>query len=343
MAVFKRKGSQVYRTRFTINGIRIDQSTKECNKHDAERFEHKLRAEVKEELVYGVKLKHSWAECESRWFNEMKHKRTLNADKSHFKYIEQTKFFNLKIEDITKQDIENLASTRESTSVSPATINRMLALVKAVLNRANKHWGWIDKVPYISMRKESKGRIRWETRDNINRILFKLDEYGAHHTKRLVELATLTGLRKSNLVKMEKSWVNIERRTVTIPAKAFKTDIDFTIPLNNRAMEIILSAWDNTTKFVFTKNGKPISGYGRKAFEHALTELDIKDFRFHDLRHTWATWYMMAGGDEYRLQKLGGWSNSEMPRRYAHLAVEHLRKESDRVMEVAQNIKEKAI
>jgi site-specific recombinase XerD len=50
----------------------------------------------------------------------------------------------------------------------------------------------------------------------------------------------------------------------------------------------------------------------------------IVDFRWHDLRHTWATWHVQAGTSLQVLQKLGGWESVEMVRRYAHFSSEHL-------------------
>ncbi|MGF6561473.1 integrase [Erwinia aphidicola] len=72
----------------------------------------------------------------------------------------------------------------------------------------------------------------------------------------------------------------------------------------------------------------PLSGKcerdGNKAWSGALKRAGISDFRFHDLRHTWASWLIQSGVPLSALQEMGGWESIEMVRRYAHLAPNHL-------------------
>ena len=67
------------------------------------------------------------------------------------------------LSDISTDSIENLAKTKESTGVSPASVNRMLEILRAILRKAHKEWGWLDTVPAIRMRREENHRIRWIT------------------------------------------------------------------------------------------------------------------------------------------------------------------------------------
>jgi integrase len=75
---------------------------------------------------------------------------------------------------------------------------------------------------------------------------------------------------------------------------------------------------------VFSYRGKPITEVSTKAWYVALEKAGIEDFRWHDLRHTWASWHVQAGTPLFALQEMGGWSSAEMVRRYAHLAADHL-------------------
>jgi integrase len=68
-----------------------------------------------------------------------------------------------------------------------------------------------------------------------------------------------------------------------------------------------------------------------KAWRQVLQRAKIKDFRWHDLRHTWASWHVQAGTPLHVLQELGGWESVEMVRRYAHLSSEHLASYVDRL------------
>jgi integrase len=75
---------------------------------------------------------------------------------------------------------------------------------------------------------------------------------------------------------------------------------------------------------VFSYKGKRITQVNTKAWHKALERAGIKDFRWHDLRHTWASWHVQSGTPLHVLQELGGWESPEMVRRYAHLSSEHL-------------------
>lgn len=75
---------------------------------------------------------------------------------------------------------------------------------------------------------------------------------------------------------------------------------------------------------VFTYRGKPVREVNTKAWRHALKRLGIEDFRWHDLRHTWASWHVQSGTPLHVLQELGAWESVEMVRRYAHLGQNHL-------------------
>ena len=80
----------------------------------------------------------------------------------------------------------------------------------------------------------------------------------------------------------------------------------------------------NSLTHVFCYKGKPISFVNNNAWRAALKRAGIQDFRWHDLRHTWASWHAQNGTPLNVLQELGGWESVEMVRRYAHLNSDHL-------------------
>jgi len=81
----------------------------------------------------------------------------------------------------------------------------------------------------------------------------------------------------------------------------------------------------------FTFRGKPLNSANNKAWIQALKRAGITDFRWHDLRHTWATWQRQAGTPTHELQRLGGWLTGAMVERYAHLAPDHLASAASRI------------
>jgi len=82
---------------------------------------------------------------------------------------------------------------------------------------------------------------------------------------------------------------------------------------------------------VFTFRRQPLANANTKTWKSALRRAGIEHFRWHDLRHVWATWHVMAGTTLGELQELGAWKSGEMVRRYAHFAPEQLRKAADRL------------
>jgi len=103
------------------------------------------------------------------------------------------------------------------------------------------------------------------------------------------------------------------------------------VPLNGDAVALVQKQIGKHTTHVFSFRGRPIRQVSTKAWYQGLERAGIQDFRWHDLRHTWASWHVQKGTPIYALQELGGWESPEMVRRYAHLSAEHLAPYADRL------------
>jgi integrase len=261
-----------------------------------------------------------------RWLDESSHKRSLDIDKSHFAWLDQF-LRNKKLTCIDSDLIESIAKKKEATKVSPTTVNRTLELIRAILNRACKDWGWIDNLPVIRMRKVENKRIRWLTKGETNQLLKELPL----HLKEMVSFTLATGLRESNVTQLKWSQVNLDKKHALIHADESKTKRAIPVPLNKQAINILNEQKGKNSTFVFTYNGNPVTRCNNHAWRKALIRAGIKDFRWHDLRHTWASWHVQNGTPLHELQHLGGWSNYETVLRYAHLSSEHLRVAAERV------------
>ena len=101
------------------------------------------------------------------------------------------------------------------------------------------------------------------------------------------------------------------------------------------AMQVLKTQLGQHPQYVFCYKGQPIKQVGTKAWRAALERAGIEDFRWHDLRHTFASWHVQNGTPLNVLQELGGWRDSEMVQRYAHLGMEHLQSYADRYSEKA--------
>ena len=144
------------------------------------------------------------------------------------------------------------------------------------------------------------------------------------HQREMVLFALATGLRQGNVVRLEWPQVNMELRHAWVQATHSKNRHPISVPLNEIAMGVLERQLGKHSKRVFTYKGKPIVWANTKHWRAALKRAGIENFRWHDLRHTWATWQRQAGTPTHELQRLGGWRTGAMVERYAHLAPDHL-------------------
>src|SRR5260370_432683 len=133
-----------------------------------------------------------------------------------------------------------------------------------------------------------------------------------------------TGLRQANVTGLQWSQVDLARRCAWIHPDQAKARRAIAVPLTAAAMVVIRGETGKHPTHVFTYRGRPITQVSTKSWRAALARAGIEDFRWHDLRHTWASWHVQSGTPLYVLQELGGWETAEMVRRYAHLSSEHL-------------------
>ncbi|QRQ80669.1 tyrosine-type recombinase/integrase [Paralysiella testudinis] len=100
------------------------------------------------------------------------------------------------------------------------------------------------------------------------------------------------------------------------------------VPLNTQALEVLNRRFGQHQTFVFAspKTQKPLGGICSKIWKVALSQAGITDFRWHDIRHTWASWLVQSGVPIMDLKEMGGWESIEMVQKYAYLAPMHLHK-----------------
>jgi integrase len=140
----------------------------------------------------------------------------------------------------------------------------------------------------------------------------------------MVRFTLATGLRESNVTGLEWSQVDLQRRCAWVNPEQAKAKKAIAIPLNDEALSVIHSQIGKHTVFVFTYLGEPVTRANNHAWRKALARARIDNFRWHDLRHTWASWHIQNGTPVHVLQELGGWADQKMVMRYAHLSSDHL-------------------
>ena len=111
---------------------------------------------------------------------------------------------------------------------------------------------------------------------------------------------------------------DMERGMAWIHADESKSRKAIVVPLNNDALNVLHRVRGTHPVYVFTYQGKPVARTTTKAWYAACKRAGIESFRWHDLRHTWASWHVQSGTSIQELMELGGWSCIEMVLRYAH-------------------------
>lgn len=261
-----------------------------------------------------------------RWMKEKAHKATLDGDRLHLRWLDPY-LRGQELALINRDVIDRLIETRRSEGVTNATVNRLLEILRAVLRKAEREWEWIDRAPIIRMLPEPKRRVRWLSREEAEKLLSQLPT----HLAAMARFSLATGLREANVIGLEWSQVDLKRCVAWIHADQAKARKPIAVPLNAEAMQVLRAELEKHPRWVFVFKNKRVTKANNHAWRKALKRADIENFRWHDLRHTWASWHVQAGTPLSVLQELGGWESSEMVRKYAHLSAEHLAKYSETI------------
>jgi site-specific recombinase XerD len=215
---------------------------------------------------------------------------------------------------------------RSEEGVKPATINRELAMLSKAFNLAVKEWEWLKDNPVsrVPKEKENNERDRWLSKDEEKRLLDNCPEW----LREIIVFALNTGLRQEELLSIEWPRVNLFRKTILI--RNTKNGKPKTLPLNMIALGVLVKrskvkSIKNDYVF-FNRNGKKVDPCNlRTSFYIALKKSGIVNFRFHDLRHTFATRLAQRGVDLYKISKLLGHEDISTTQRYSHHCPDSLR------------------
>jgi integrase len=215
------------------------------------------------------------------------------------------------------------------TPVRPATVNRELSLLKHMFSKAIE-WGKCKENPAKNVKK-LKGeikRVRFLMPDEVQSLLSNCADY----LKPIVTLAVHTGMRKGELLGLKWEQLNFEQGIITLHDTKNSERRD--IPMDE-TVKTTLKGMEKKGDHVFcSEEGKTFVRLQR-SFEAALRKSGIENFRFHDLRHTFASNLVMAGEDLNTVRELLGHKDLTMTLRYAHLSPNHKTKAInvlDRVM-----------
>jgi site-specific recombinase XerD len=265
---------------------------------------------------------------------------------------------NKQLDQLTSWDIVTWRKAQKNAGLSEHTTKRNLAELKSMTTHA-KDWGFININPLVDVKfgkLDDNKIIRYLSDAERKRLYQALDEREAQlkakrtkgnqwreqrgyelmsdyaqdtfvdYLKPLVTLALNTGLRRGELLSLKWSDVNLDNKQVTITSKSAKSKKARYIPLNDSTHKTMMqwSKQNQGNTFVFcNSNGLPLTNV-RKSWATVLGLSEIESFRFHDMRHDFASQLVMKGVDLYVVKELLGHSSIQVTERYAHLAPKQL-------------------
>lgn len=325
MALWNRAGT--YYVKLTApDGTLIRRSTGTSDRKKAEEHHDRLKAELWDLARLKQKPKRTWDEAALRWLKEKAHKRSYADDVYRIRWF--TKYLRGKTMDQVSRDMIDGIISRHLARTSNATKDLYVALIRAIFRIAMREWEWIDTMPaFKTYRRSEKPRVRWLTHAQADRLLEELPD----HQKELMLFALATGLRQRNILDLSWGQIDLARKTATIGYGDTKNGDALGVPLNDLALSVLGRQKGKHKQYVFTYHGKPIGQVNTKAWKNALKRAGIDNFRWHDLRHTWASWLRQNDVPTWVLQELGGWKSEVMVRRYAHMSVKHLQPFADQL------------
>ncbi len=324
------KRGQKWMIQLRHNGRLVRIATGTSNKKLAQEIEAKRRIELVEGKYFdkGQGDKKTFQDMAEKYMAEYAIKKAVKSmvrDQTSLKHLLPV-FGGMCLNQITPNQINAYKIQRRNEGASAKTINHELGFCKHAFNVGIREWEWVRDNPFsrVSMEKLPQSRIRYLTREEFERLYQACN----NRLKPIVLLAVNSGIRLDNILSL--TWKQVDLQKSVILLEHTKNGERLGLPINETLKQLLTELKrirHISSEYVFhTSTGTRFDGSKiGKWFRQALKEAGITDFRFHDLRHTFASWLVQNGVDLYIVQRLLGHKTGEMTRRYAHLAPDNLR------------------
>lgn len=319
MSVRKRKGSPYYHYDFIVKGRRFTGSTQTTSRREAERVEREAKDREKQRSKEESKPVYTLSEACGIYWNEKGHRGRgkWQEDTARYlqqicKYVDETTLMSHLGDKHVNQFVQARLRTFEAGKGHSA-INRALAVFRAVHNHVKDlHEQPVKSIRWAKhMQDEPNERIRWLLPEELARLMEHLPD----HARFAVAWSVYTGMRLAATYDLTWDAIEFGKGQCEIVKKGGEKQ---TIFLSHDAL-MLLAEVPRHGPFVFNRTNR------RKIFEKALRDAHIEDFRWHDLRHTHATWLRQAGAALEIVQRSLGHKSIKTTQRYAHVADSEMR------------------
>lgn len=318
MPVRPREGSPFYWYSFNLGGRRFRGSTGKTSKREAEEVERDQRHLAKQ----GLLVTSDWtllAVLNTYWHEHGKDRRGHQTIFANLGSLQTFLGKNKRTTHLTNGDLMDYRARRRGQGIQHHTVNREFAYLRAAYEHCHRfHSQPLPKIDWKKLKAaEPPGRVRFLSGEEYRRLM-----EAAHESIRpIIVCAVTTGLRKDNILKLEWRQVKLDERLIQVIVKGNKAHpVRITAPLM-----AALSTMPHRRGRVFDVRNF------RKRWDAALKAAGLDDVRFHDLRHTFASWARMAGADIADIKEALGHSTVQMTMRYAHIKPEEAVTAFDRV------------
>lgn len=244
------------------------------------------------------------------------------------------RFGEQRLHHISRSDVIKMQFTTRSQGYAPGTCNRVLILMKFILNCALR-WQVLpsgeNPCVGVSLLEDNGARERYLTREEAQRLLQELDNNRNTQVAWIIKLLLFTGARKREILDAKWEHIDFERRILTVPLS--KSGKARHIPLSDTAVDILKKIpREKHIPWVFynKRTGKPpVSIF--TAWNNIRERVGIPDVRLHDLRHSFASFLVNSGCSLYEVQKILGHYDPKVTMRYAHLSSQSLIEAANKV------------
>jgi integrase len=236
-------------------------------------------------------------------------------------------FGNRPIGQITRAELQDFQAWKRQKR-KPATVNRLMSRLRHMFNKAIE-WDLLDENPMKRLKflPENNARLHYLSMDECQRLL---NACKASHMRAMVVMALHTGMRRGEILNL--TWQTVDFNTGSILVRESKNGQPRHIPMDSTVRHL-LSGYIPTSAadHVFPRASGGRRSTVQKAFRNARRRAGMAHLHFHDLRHTFASHWVMSGGDLYVLKDILGHKSISMTQRYAHLSPTFKRTMVDRM------------
>jgi integrase len=306
-------------------------------KNDAVRWARQTEAAIIEGRFFKTaeSQKHTLSDLIQRYIRDVLPRKA----KVFVEYASQLKWWEEQIGDVRlsdlstsliseKRDLLSRTITNRKKKMSNARVNRYMAALSTALNTSIREWEWMEDNPMrkISKLKEPRGRVRYLSDEERERLLDACKDSANTNLYLVVVLALSTGARQQEIWDLRWSNVNLIKGLITFSET--KNDEFRSVPLKGHPLKLLLEHYRirrEESDIIFPSKKNPAVSYDfRNPWKKALVIAKVEDFRWHDLRHSCASYLAMNGQPIRTIAEILGHKTLSMVQRYTHLNAEHL-------------------